>query len=940
MTRPPAFLAGRLATAAGDGLAGARLRVVAKATKGQKKRTVLVDGALSGDDGSFRIAVPSDLLGGERTVSVEAVDSRGRKVASADATGVKPSATRVVGLKVSDTVARRFKPHAPMLERLRGPLLDPDGPAMIAQAIGIVAPAGTPQHNRFLNAMMCPLPPIDVLETLVDDAWGVLDADPVAVQHFRSQLRLIAPAGEPRRESFALSSDVPCGPFGGMDDAIAFGAEPGPALMAAVFPNAGGSNAMGPRAMSTLTDGGLPFGAPICGVPRDRYLPVAAAAVMSARSLGEAALQLGAIEHGLCGLSRYHTLLEAAHGTLAGGGGERFRGLMGFFAGECGPDDGPLPPWPFPPDPECPDLPGIPDVDPCFDERWACLRDLIDALGSHLRPFGRTRYEITSVTPDSACGGDQIVIRGTDFGDAGGQVCFSRSPLRLRCVDVVSWSDTEIVVVVPDGVGDADVSLKIVEDIVHVCGSGLTIYRQGNSLPFSGGGVSVLGIWVDNLSSNVCVEPDEEIDIRWSALGGNSVRVRVHRGSSVLLDQSGLPSVGTLGFVTPAVTTEATLRVEVTATGACGTDQRTLDMFVTVVPILTIEGMEVTQAIQQFWRPGSIPNSVPTISGKDTIVRVYVSSDRNGFLNDRIGNVTGTLTVDGTVLTPINGITPTNPGGGNPFIIARRRADIDRTVTNHTLNFRIPAGLCTGTQTLRARVGVDICGGTTVATRNQSHSWQNNTALRVRFVRVRDNRPGGSGTRPSTADCQYTVQRAFDLFPSPPTDIGPAWRATWTTTRDITSDDGLRGLLNDLDDEHNCSAWEWMWAWTGATECPDADNAEWVGLTDSRQRGWATGGNTCVSAEYVEANGQGDLMRIKTAHEVGHNLGRCHDNQGCGTSTPGGSCTTLGALPDVGFDPYWNQTVVDSTNQVFDIMSYACTRWIDEATWRNLIDAI
>jgi hypothetical protein len=210
----------------------------------------------------------------------------------------------------------------------------------------------------------------------------------------------------------------------------------------------------------------------------------------------------------------------------------------------------------------------------------------------------------------------------------------------------------------------------------------------------------------------------------------------------------------------------------------------------------------------------------------------------------------------------------------------------------------------------------------------------------VRYVRIRDNRPAplGTGTLPSDADARFTVLRAFDLLPSPPTDIAPARTATWNTTQDFSQfPGGLGNLLNDLDDEHNCSTWEWLWAWTGATECPDADNALWLGLTSPFNRGLANRpGNTGLAALYTQAAGQAAIPRTTPAHELSHNLGFMHVNVSCGGGAIGGPFyghPNGGNLTDVPFDPFWNQALGGTVN---DFMSYGCTVWTSEDSWNRL----
>ncbi len=651
-----------------------------------------------------------------------------------------------------------------------------------------------------------------------------------------------------------------------------------------------------------------------------------------ARNQAEASHFLNGISEGLCGLNRYEQALSLAHEALSGNLG----GFNGFL-NECGPDDGPIP---------TPCGPSIPDIFPCQIEQNDCIRQLIDSI-SRFRE--RLTYTISEISDPNSCANTTITLEGSNFGNVAGKVCFAthNSSLARVCVDAQSWSDDEITVVVPADVAPGLINLEILEEVIFVCGSTLPIFRRGNGIHFDGGTVVITSLTVNGRhSSPLCIDPNSAVTIAWTSATNSSATVDItisNRSTNIIIENN-LAASGSLSFTTPNTNSDQTLLITATATDVCGSYTRTLELIVTTSPVLNIEGMEVSQGIQTFWRSGVTWNSVPTIAGKDTIVRVYISCDRNGFNNDRLDNVTGLLHVDGTPHYPINDITPDNPGGGNPFISVGSRNQIDRSSTNDTLNFRIPASRASGTKDIKVTItGLDGCGTRVIVSQTLSWTWQTNTPLKVRFVRIRDNRSSTtSSTTPTDAQARFTIQRAFDLLPSPATDIAEAWASTLTTSREFTTDNGLRGLLDDIDDKHNCSAWEWLTEWLGS-ECPDDDYAEWVGLTVPFNRGWATGGNTCISAIHQIADGQGALVRVKTAHELGHNLGFCHVAQGCNSSLPGGTCNNhpnTGILQDIPFDPYWNQVVGTGINSVSDFMSYDCIRWVSSYSWNQMITTI
>jgi hypothetical protein len=251
--------------------------------------------------------------------------------------------------------------------------------------------------------------------------------------------------------------------------------------------------------------------------------------------------------------------------------------------------------------------------------------------------------------------------------------------------------------------------------------------------------------------------------------------------------------------------------------------------------------------------------------------------------------------------------------------------------------------MCGGTRSLFAFVVAGACGGnqTTIASRLQQVTWQVEPPLRVRFVRLRDNRPAPAGTAalPTEDQARFTVRRAFDLLPTPPIDIAPAITATMDTTQDFTTLAGLGSLLSDVDSNHD--TWEFLFSFLGITATPAQDHAFWIAFTTPFNRGLAgRPGNTCVAAIYTDAMGQGAIQRVTPAHEIAHNLEFMHVNQVCGTQTIGGpfyAHPNNGTLLDVPFDPYWNQALGGT---VQDFMSYGCSVWTSDDSWTRLQGAI
>jgi hypothetical protein len=598
-----------------------------------------------------------------------------------------------------------------------------------------------------------------------------------------------------------------------------------------------------------------------------------------------------------------------------------------------------------------------------------CLDQAIDGLGGVSSPPVRTWASgITSIEPNRVCLPATVTIRGAGFGNT--QPNGVGIVVGDREVEVLSWSDSTIRIRIPlltgafqgcvgfiDKLYDDHLAIwessgggrarSDVEGFVSRC-TGTPPHgwvRPDSSRMAPCTGVNLLGVGrptaefaANGAVGEAYVEPNVPIVLSWHVHNADSIRIRRTSTDGPPVDVTD-PTGDMIDIGVFAGTQPADAVYELVARNACGSVTTQVTVHLRDIPALSID-MEVTQGIQVFWRPGADWNSLATIAGKDTIVRVYVSADRGGFLNDEVADVTGTLDVDGTQLLPINGITPTSMSG-TPFIMARRRDLIDRSITDHTLNFRIPAALASGTRKLKVRVIAPAVGPVTpTASQDLSWTWRDENALRVRYVRVSDDRSGGTGSTPSDDEAKFTVQRAFDMLPSPPTDIAAARIATWSTRSDFTAADGPSGLLDELDDQHDCSTWEWLWAWTGLTQCPDADNAYWIGLTTPFNRGLAgVPGNTSVACIHLVANGRGEIPRTTPAHEMSHNLGLRHVNRTCGGAIGGAfyDHPNNGDLQDVPFDPFYNVAVAGS---VQDYMSYGCTVWTSADSWGRLQNII
>ena len=552
------------------------------------------------------------------------------------------------------------------------------------------------------------------------------------------------------------------------------------------------------------------------------------------------------------------------------------------------------------------------------------------------------RFTVTSLQPADACPGQVMLIHGTNFGTAG-TVAFKTaagSPTEYMAVNANSWTNTLISVTVPAWARPGPLQLHVIDHTFNSCMRRWPVYRlpaPPQNTDFTGGLPDVFDLRVNGLDTYAWAKPNTFATISWVTTPGTvSIDIRNETDpSKPHWIRAGLPAgTSSIAWTTPDVSVPTRHVIALTVTNHCGAFTRELVVQVTVPATVTIEGMEVTQGIQKYSLMGDPSNTIPTVEAKDTIVRLYVTSDREWFGGNLVTQFTAALYVDGFKLAPINQCPPGSYTGGNPYIDLRHRLTLNREDTNSTFNFRIPAALAAGTKTLAAVVTGSTELGPVWKNYSMPWTWSPKQALKVRYVCV-----SYKGTLISDADARSTVVRAFDLLPSPPQDIAPAWLTTWNTGADLTTDDGKSTLLGHLMDQHNCTFSEWLFPWED--DCPDDDGALWVAVVPDNVGGRARSGKNTCYAGWAQAG------KEPAAHEIGHLLCLQHVNQWCGTGEhpdPSTSCVPLqgkgyaslpidGFILHVVFDP-WANAVLGFPR--YDFMSYACNRWPSETHWMRL----
>lgn len=570
-----------------------------------------------------------------------------------------------------------------------------------------------------------------------------------------------------------------------------------------------------------------------------------------------------------------------------------------------------------PPDPRLPEIPEILEKVP-FDRRQLLERARC-ILRSHERfktlPLGAACV-VASIVPNAACPGQKIVITGSGFG---AQAQVVRFPTIGGTAEgqVSAWSDTSIEVAVPADATCGDIQLLIPAGSTVTCtGQSVDVMKPtSGSLHFDGATAEIRAFTVNGTASRVRVAPGGSLEFAWQACPPTAtVAVKVREVSTGWSQTSSAhAATGGWTWAVPNYASAMTIECTLEVTSSCSPTPAGAVVIADVAPApnVKIEGIEVTQGIQTFWRTGVSDNTVATVAGKDTIVRVYVSADVGAFNNGQVPNIWGTLSVGATNLFPIN---------ATPFFTARRRADINRQTIGHTLNFRIPAGSANGTKALFAYLIVPGPNGTVdqIVSKLMNWTWAVEPAIKVRYVRIRDESDATNIiAAPTDAECQTTSHRAVDMLPFP-ADVAPALTPTLTTSRDFTVDAQGSALAGDIG---NLRAAAEVARSAGAA-LPDSQE-RWMGLTTRWFRGWG-GWNSCATPV---SNATSGGERLRAAHELGHTLGLCHMHEtACFTAA---GLTAEPTLEDTAFDPFHYRTIAATGH---DFMSY--TTWADNWTSR------
>ena len=805
----------------------------------------LAGSALTDKAGKYRLELDHlDLeVTGKNRIAIQIMlfDRDGNRIyVSRDKKQVRPQQPTRVDLRLHDNVLSVHDQQPVSFDSLIEEM--PSAHALrsdIEAAIELLAEPGSPRYMNLRRSAFCPAPDIDIMDQLARDAINVLDGNPAAEQRFRlglESLLRVADNDPARRESIMK-----------------------------IFRQQMERNYSLSRTSFRAPASKLP--APGSDAPpASPALPVMAAAMHIYGTDFDIDSPIPGVLDVLC---RFESLLNlrrfAIDAQTSAAGLRNFGGLLG--SGECGPDDAPIPGRR-----QCPTPPR---------ENPGCYLELADLI----RRSGFERYRITAIMPARACSGELITITGSGFTDTPGTVIFNLTGNREQEVEAETWTDTQITVRVPPE-ASCGLRLRIRIATNAVCGRFLDIYRLGTiERDFAGSAPDILSLRVNGKTGTVCVLPGQTVLVSWQVCAADSVRITLFdQDGNPVASRSPAPANGSFSHVIPDTDETQRWRIHLHATGSCSPEvaERNFEFMVYRRPHLSIQGMEVTQAIQYYRanRHLSDPNdrgpdnSLPLVTGKAAWVRVYLRSGQSPDWNDgEVGGVTGTLRIerinnDGSVTM----LTTLNPQNTSPVTAqANPNYATERGDINSTLNFVIPANLMSGRLRLMATVeSPEIHCGNRTASASTTINVNLQQTLQVAYIAVGYNGPNGAGTgnltlaAPGLAASDATLPYTLSTLP-----------VSATFTSRVAGTITLGRALTDAASCAGCCTPNWISLMNQIQNAAsnDGNQANWLyygimanGIPTGPVIGCASGG--------VGAGTVGD--QVTMAHEISHQLGRPH----------------------------------------------------------------
>ncbi|MEO6443885.1 MAG: hypothetical protein ABIP66_01815 [Gemmatimonadaceae bacterium] len=590
---------------------------------------------------------------------------------------------------------------------------------------------------------------------------------------------------------------------------------------------------------------------------------------------------------------------------------------------------------------------------------------------------------ITAVSLTGPCAGATITIKGSGFEAVQPSNTVLLLPTLDGCRAVVptSWTDTRIEAILPVRVSSGPVGFG---DAAYIAAYNAWAARMsdleaqlarlkcaprrirlvppfGECPPPSTINVITAGTpeivaFTANGETVHVLAPNQPLTLRWTVKNASTVRID-------RISPSGAPFGGSTTLIpAPGQTAHAfgpqnhisigEWIYRITVTAPCGGPMsRTVTVVTAREPALTIAQMQITQSVQ------APDHSVRLVAFKPTVLRVLVKHGIGTWGGGTVPAVVGRVRMLRAPnwswwIDAANNSVPMQATPGTSITVPVLPT---MNNTNDTLNFILPPDWCWGTVSYQVELRVAGFAATAsfagyseqLVKGTVSVTYENRRTLQFRYIRVNWN---GTGA-PTDAVCLDTLAAAVPLLPTPSAGIAPVpGQGVHSRSSSVAGEAGARrDMLDDFEDEHNCSAWESAFEWLG-WDCPDDDGAIWVLIPGDFRRGEAFDipSNVCYTPP---SDGP------YAAHEIAHCLDQQHVRlPATGANAPQGgdpasAWPNNAVLTDVPFDSLGSRTGATTNPRalslsgtgVCDIMTYWGTpnnTWPMPKRWQQLWDYI